>query len=57
MSFAGYRPYRWHFSDIISQSGMREAFQEMSTIRQATGDKTAKMLLAGAAVSGCRMPL
>lgn len=45
--FAGYRPYRWHFTDLMRGQGIAAAVTAARELQRETGDRTAKALLAG----------
>lgn len=43
---AGYRPYRWHFADLLRAGRLREAISEAGMIRRETGDSPLRAMAA-----------
>ena len=49
--FAGYRPYRWWFREMMRRGKIAGAFREARAVARETGDPSWKHLLRGAAMA------
>jgi len=55
--FAGYRPYRWWFRELVRGGKLARAVREAKAVARETGDKPWKHLLRGAAMAALPCPL
>lgn len=54
--FAGYRPWRWHFSDTLKREGIFSAISAMQSAERETGDRVSKEFAAALATAWLPSP-